>query len=497
MKHTYLILIFLFPLLLTAQDENIFLGRAFWKTMPDVAAVKAKVKEGNDPVEMNRYAFDAVSYAILENAPFKTMQYLLSLEGNEVDKITHDGRNYLLWAAYKGNLELMEYLLEKGSDAMLVDDHGYNLICFAAVGGQQDTKVYDLILANGVDVKSTNRAGANALLLLAPNIKDKAVIDYFVGRGLDLHAKDEDGNGMFNYASRKGNIDLMKQLIEMGVAYKPLNKKGENAVLIASQGARGYTNPLATYQFLEELGMELDIVSWEGETPLHNMAYSVKDMAIFDYFMEKGVNVNQVNQNGNTAFLNAARGNNLVAVEKLLPLIKDINQQNEDGYTALHHAVRRNAEATFDLLLSKGADISVLDQKGNNMLYYIFNAYSSRNEATFNKFLTVANQQKLDGSVAFESGNTLAHIAVDKNAKVLLEKAIELGADINQKNNDGLTPLHLAAMKASNEELLTLLLKHGADKSILTDFEESAFDLASENELLTDKAVNVEFLKIK
>lgn len=496
MKYLYLTLLFWLPLALMAQDANVFLDRVFWKTMPDAAMVKAKIQEGNDPTELNANAFDAVTYAILENAPLESIKYLLSLEGNPVDKNTHDGRNYLLWAGYKGNLDLVKYLIEQGSDVNLVDDHGYNLLCFSAVGGQQNTDLYDFILANGIDVQSTNRVGATALLLLAPNIKDKVVIDYFTNKGLDIHAKDKDGNGMFNYAVRKGNMKLMKQLIEMDVDYQSLNKKGENAVLYASQGSRGYTNPLEIYQFLEDLGMELDIVSWEGKTPLHNIASSVKDPIIVDYFLTKGVNVNQVDKDGNTAFLNAARGNNLVMVKKLLPFIKDINQKNHDGYTALHHAVRRNSAELFDFLVGKGADIAVIDKKGNNLMYHIFKAYSSRYTVAFDQFLSAAKDQKLDAAKAFEAGSTLAHIAIEKNAKLLLKHAIELGADVNQKNKDGLTPLHLAAMKATDDELLTMLIKHGADKNILTDFEESAYDLASENELLTDKSVNVEFLKL-
>ncbi|MEL6945910.1 MAG: ankyrin repeat domain-containing protein, partial [Bacteroidota bacterium] len=343
------------------------------------------------------------------------------------------------------NVDLMKYLIEKGSDVQLIDDHGNNLLSFTANGGHQDTKVYDLILANGIDVTSSTRSGANALLLLAPSITDRAIIDYFQQKGLDIHAKDKNGDGMFNYAARKGNLDLMKQLIEMGVDYQSLNRKGENTVLYASQGSRGYTNPLAIYQFLEGLGMELDIVNWEGKTPLHNIAAGVKDMAIIDYFISKGVNINQVDKEGNTAFLNAAKGNNLAVVKKLLPLIKDINQGNHNATTALHHAVSRNAAPLFDFLIENGADLSAIDSKGNNFVYHIFKAYNSKNKDAFNQFLSVAKAKKLEANQPFEGGNTLIHLAVEQNAKFLLDKAIELGADVNQKNKNGLTPLHLAA----------------------------------------------------
>jgi uncharacterized protein len=39
------------------------------------------------------------------------------------------------------------------------------------------------------------------------------------------------------------------------------------------------------------------------------------------------------------------------------------------------------------------------------------------------------------------------------------------------------------------------LISIGADKSITTDFEESVYDLASENELLTQRNIKIDFLK--
>ena len=67
--------------------------------------------------------------------------------------------------------------------------------------------------------------------------------------------------------------------------------------------------------------------------------------------------------------------------------------------------------------------------------------------------------------------------------------------DINAKNNDGNTALHLAAMKAKDADILKFLIAQGADTKATTDFEESAYDLASENELLKKNNVGIDFLK--
>ncbi|MEM6807539.1 MAG: ankyrin repeat domain-containing protein, partial [Bacteroidota bacterium] len=124
-----------------------------------------------------------------------------------------------------------------------------------------------------------------------------------------------------------------------------------------------------------------------------------------------------------------------------------------------------------------------------------FNSYRERDQKSFTSFLEAAKKHKLDMTPEYEGQNTLAHLAVKEGEEYLLSKALELGVDINQKNGEGLTPLHLAAMQAKDETLLNMLITKGADKSILTDFDESAFDLANENEVLSKSDTDLDFLK--
>ena len=66
---------------------------------------------------------------------------------------------------------------------------------------------------------------------------------------------------------------------------------------------------------------------------------------------------------------------------------------------------------------------------------------------------------------------------------------------MNAKNQDGLTALHQAAMTAKDDKILKYLLSNGADKSIKTDFGESVYALAAENELLKKNNIDIQFLK--
>lgn len=202
MKKITLLFLILIAVHAGAQ-QNVFFDQAFWKANPDVATIKAEIAKGNSPSQLTSSSFDATVYAINNNAAKESIFFLLSQPGNEINKITHDSRTYLFWAASRGNLAVMEYLLTHGARVDLQDSHGYSPLLFAVAGGQQNTKVYDLLIAKGVNVKADlTQEGANALLLGIANDKDFILTDYFISKGLDLNSKDAAGNTAFNYVAR-------------------------------------------------------------------------------------------------------------------------------------------------------------------------------------------------------------------------------------------------------------------------------------------------------
>jgi ankyrin repeat protein len=481
---------------IVAQKKNAFLDRAYWKKNPSIEEIDAKIKAGNDIAALNRFAFDAVSWALIEKVDNATVKYLLSKKGNDVNKITHDGRTYIFWAAYKGNLEMMQYLVDKGAKTDIIDSHGYSLLNFAATTGQLDTALYDFCIAHGADPKKEkSHDGANALLLVAPFIKDIALIDYFTAKGVAINTTDKYGNGIFNYAAKTGNISLMKYLVKKGISYKNKNTNGGNAMIFASKGTRNKTNSLDVFQYLEQLGISPNVVTKKGVTPLHVIAYKGKDLSIFNYFISKGVNLNQADEHGNTVFLNAVRSNDLSIIEFLASKIEDINVSNKEGVSPLLIAVQRNTPEVVTFLLSKGANIHVKDKKGHRLNYYLLKSYSPQKSDAFKRKVTLLSQQGIDFTKAQDNGDTLYHLALDYGDIALLKWVHSLGIDINAKNTLGLTPLQKAAMTAKDAKILKYLLSIGADKTIKTSFDETVYHLASENELLQKHHINIQFLK--
>lgn len=158
-----------------AQQQNTLLDQSFWRNNPDLAVVKAEVAKGNSATQSNAMAMDPIAMAINAGTSTKNIKYLLDQPGADVNKPTHDGRTYLHLAAARGNTELMEYLLGKGAKVNVQDSHGTTPLTSAASSGQANTKVYDILLAHGDDLKkNVNGDGANALLLAIANDKDFA-----------------------------------------------------------------------------------------------------------------------------------------------------------------------------------------------------------------------------------------------------------------------------------------------------------------------------------
>ena len=371
-----------------AQSKNIFLDRAFWKSKPTIAQIEEKITEGNSATKLNRYGFDAIVYALLENASTESIQYLLTKKGNPVNKITHDGRTYLFWAAYKDNIDIVKHLLKNGAKTDVIDDKGYSVFNFTAAAGVENIALYDLLIAHGANpLKETTPKGANAMLLLVPNLTNFKMISYFSSLGLRLESKDKDGNGVFNYTAQKGNKKMLELLIKKGISYKELNQNDGNAMLFATRGSRRGYNDLNFFKYLENLGIAANVVNKQGKTPIHNIAYSNEDIATFFYFIEKGVDVNQTDANGNTALMNASYRNSLEIIQLLARNTKNVNHQNKDGQSALTRAIS-NEYKVLEFFINKGADVSVIDAKGNHIGHYLFNTYATKNISNF--------QQKLD-----------------------------------------------------------------------------------------------------
>ncbi len=494
---------FLFVALHAGAQENALLDKKFWAAKPDVAAVKAELAKGFDFQNIEGSA-DPIFIAINNDAPFEVIKLLIDQPGVDLKRTIVEGRIYLHIAAHKNNAAVTDYLLEKGSDMEFLDANGHTALSFTAFNTQLKPSTIDIFVKHGLDIqqKYPKKNDANLLLLAVGYDKDLTTTDYLLSKGLSIESTDDNGNTVFDHAAKIGNVDVLKGLIKRGAKYTP------NALLFAGQGTYRSANKLETYQYpVDELKINPHSTDKSGRNVLHYVVRKQNQQDVISYFFDKGVDINKEDADGNTPFMGAAGVKSEETVAKMLPKVKNINAINTKGESALTNAVKSSNADVVALLLKKGADVNIVNKEGHNLIYLLTDAYrgaSGRggNANTqpspaddFGAKLNVLKNAGLNYTSTFSDGNTLYHLAITKNDLSLFKKISTLGIDINAKNEEGLTVLHKAAMLAKNDEILRFLISVGAKKEITTSFGETAYDLASENDLLKRGNISVDFLK--
>lgn len=507
MRYTLLCLFISFALGGYSQPVNPLMSADFWKSNPNLDRVKAEIAKGNSPSQPNAASFDPVSIAIMNGASNDVLKYLIELEGNGVFKKTHHSRSYLHWASASGNLDLVKYLIEKGSDVHYADSYGSPIAAYAASTGNKNTGVYEALFKAGVDPKQKYADGATLLMLAIPYDDDLSLTEYFISKGLSLNESDAHGRTAADYAMRFGKKELLEKIRQRGVSVT------DQALFFATQGSRSSANGIETFRYLvEDLKLNPKAINKDGATVLHALVRR-PNPEIINYFISKGVDVNKSDNEGNTALMLAAGGRDLAVVETLASKISNINAVNDKGESALTKAIASGTAEIAAFLLQQGADVKVINKDGHNLAYYWFDSYrdgtpqnagrgaqggnsaNRQGPSDFDKKLILLRESGLDVSAPQKDGTTLFHIAVAKENLSLIRKAMELGADINAQDKDGITPLHRAALIAKDDTILKTLIELGAKKDLKTEFDETAYDLAKDNEFLANNRITIDFLK--
>ncbi|MBB4802126.1 ankyrin repeat protein [Flavobacterium nitrogenifigens] len=487
-----------------AQKSKIkILDREFWKASPDLTAVKA---------ELNGYNFadakngdDPLSLAIGNDASIEVVKYLADQPGIDFQRNIREGRTYLHAAAAKPNAEAVDYLLQKGADMNFLCHHDQTALTFAGFSGTVNLAVIKAFEKHGLDLKKTYPAknDANILLLAVGADANFEITDYLMSKGISIQSVDSKGNNAFDYAVKYGNVSVLKKLVEKGVKYS------DQDLLFAAQGAFRKANKIDVFKYLvEDLKIKPDVTSASGENVLHYIAAKNNQDDIIAYFISKGVNINQENKEGNTPFMNAAGGKSFEIVGLMLPKVKNINAVNTKGESALTNAVKSGSPKSVDLLLSKGADAKIKDKQGNDLAYHLVESYrparggfgggnaeENKKQDDFGDKIKSLQKSGLNFNAPQKDGGTLYHVAIAKNDVELFKKLSPLKIDVNAKNKEGLTVLHRAAMVSRNDEILKYLISIGAKKEITSEFNETAYTLAKENDLLTKNNIGIDFLK--
>ena len=119
-------------------------------------------------------------------------------------------------------------------------------------------------------------------------------------------------------------------------------------------------------RFIEK-GVDINAVNEDGETPLH-MAVFNRNKDVFEFLIANGAEVNAKSNDGDTILHDVAWAGETEMVSILIKHGADVNARDNSGDTPLHEAVRKGRTAAVKQLIMNGADVTVADRRGRTAL---------------------------------------------------------------------------------------------------------------------------------
>ncbi|MCJ7778864.1 MAG: ankyrin repeat domain-containing protein [Sedimentisphaerales bacterium] len=162
--------------------------------------------------------------------------------------------------------------------------------------------------------------------------------------------------------------------------------------------------------------------------------------------------------------------------ESLISSGAGINSRNRQSWTPLHTAIWYGSKETVELVLSKGADVNAPENQGHTPLHFAAIRGDSNSVD-----LLLAKGANIN--VKTSAGQTPLYLAAEAGHKNVVEQLIAKGADINaQAGSDNALSI---AQKKGNNELVELLLKHGAKEPSVDSTAGRPYGLEGQKERLS------------
>lgn len=219
-------------------------------------------------------------------------------------------------------------------------------------------------------------------------------------------------------------------------------------------------------QWLLEHGANICAPDEDGDEPLHGAAMT-GHVDIARYLLRHGANVNCRNKKGITPLHWATRKAYPVLMDLLLENEADVNVQDELGSTPLHNSLRKSHRGIVKKLLATGIKLGAADNDGVTPLHLLTkDGGQDYLDALKQNMETYATQLTLTVNDRHPSGSTALHIAAVNNHLewfILLHQTSSV--DVNARDRNGLTPLHVAIISRSRQVLQYLFEREGAGDS--------------------------------
>ncbi|XP_034089410.1 ankyrin repeat domain-containing protein 16 [Gymnodraco acuticeps] len=276
------------------------------------------------------------------------------------------GDTLLHYAARKGHLDIVEYLIKRvGVDVDVYNNDYKRPLHEAASMGHQECVSY--LLHEGAKVDSLKKADWTPLMMACTR-RNLSVIEELLSLGADPALRNKDGWNCFHIACREGDPLVIKQLLLIRPDVWRTESKTQRTPLhtAAMHGCEDVVIIL-----LERCVYPPDSPDSCGATPFMD-AVRNGHVSVARLLLEKHqASPAAADSVGAQAVHQAAvTGQNEALRFLVKELNVDVNQRTTDiQLTALHYAAKEGHTSTIKTLLEFGADLHVRDKKGRTALH--------------------------------------------------------------------------------------------------------------------------------
>ena len=372
--------------------------------------------------------------------------------GCPVDVVTSDGWSVLHAAASGGNAEMLRVMLSTGCDKNVAGNDGKTPLHVAAGKGNTEAAL-ELIRHGAQKAIVAGRAGTP--LHQAAGCGHVSTVKAMLEAGCPEDVVDSDGWSVLHTAAEGGNAQVVREVLSTGCDMNAADNDGMTPLHVAA--VKGCTE--AALELIRH-GAQKAIVAGRAGTPLHQAA-GYGHVSTVKAMLEAGCPVDVVDSDGWVVLHFAAFGGNAEVIREVCSTGCDINVLTGiDGETPLHMAVEDgHTEAALELIRHGAEKAIVAGRFGTPLHQAVVRAYACTVKALLKAGCPV--------DVVSTTGATVLHgAAVGGSVEVMRDVLSTNKCNINALDNDGETPLSVAAVKGNTEAVLELI-RHGAEKAII------------------------------
>ena len=216
----------------------------------------------------------------------------------------------------------MSFLLEKGADLTITLDKGHILhfiacpSCFTSLLAPRPLRLEEILHRTVIE----------------------DIIAFLVDRGIDVNAKNSEGNTPLHIACESGNFYVAEALMKYGTDSNIRNKEGNTPLHLACKGRDAHAS-VACSMLLLENGADVNAKNSKGQTPLH-FAASQANFELVKLLLRYGANILEKDEDGRSPIYYAVEAGDRQVLRFLVENGASIYEEDKEGYTPAGYAAK-------------------------------------------------------------------------------------------------------------------------------------------------------------